>query len=245
VTNIVDEVFVDEYMTWAERYSKVTSPSRFEIFKQNYMLQMQQNKRLGTFHLLNEFGDMTLVEYEEFIGRGAQAEAEAAETAAEAAGKTATTCGGDVGVMHEEKEEEDAAAVSVEVELVSETEAELRRRYQQERRHWGEGKNTAPSPSSTGVSSSSSSTFGSRYVHQDHNQYNPKVEPLFTNYDNVARSRGGAIPGSLNDSSKAAKTTYGSTTPATFECRHKYTTGGTQFFGVKKRLVRWTPDMPR
>lgn len=54
----VDDVFRQEYHAWAHRYGKSTTDKfRFENFKLNYMLQMQQNKRTGSFADLNEFGD--------------------------------------------------------------------------------------------------------------------------------------------------------------------------------------------
>lgn len=54
----VDDVFRQEYKTWANRYGKSTDDeARFENFKLNYMLQMQHNKRTGQFADLNEFGD--------------------------------------------------------------------------------------------------------------------------------------------------------------------------------------------
>ena len=61
-TNIeVDDVFREEYKTWAKLYGKETNDFRFENFKLNYMLQMQHNKKTGTFSDLNEFGDCKLL----------------------------------------------------------------------------------------------------------------------------------------------------------------------------------------
>mmetsp|Transcript_54118 Transcript_54118/g.131333 ORF Transcript_54118/g.131333 Transcript_54118/m.131333 type:complete len:371 (+) Transcript_54118:120-1232(+) len=280
-TSIVDEVFRDEYETWAVRYGKEMSVHRFDIFKQNFMLQMQQNKRLGTFHLLNEFGDMTQVEYEEYLTEELAATETATTTTASTSTSTetteSTTIGGvttptpTTGVSMPTRDDQTSSSepnyteheevkvdttingasdeIEVEVELVAETEAELRRRHQQER-----GGGTSTTATSTGPT---------------------KVEPLFTNHDNVARSRGGAVPGSLNNDARttttatAASSTSTSTATGTTSVsssyypystaptppgpqrqqnqspfREKYRTGGTQFLGVKKRLVRWTPGMP-
>mmetsp|Transcript_749 Transcript_749/g.1579 ORF Transcript_749/g.1579 Transcript_749/m.1579 type:complete len:234 (-) Transcript_749:402-1103(-) len=61
----VDDVFREEYNAWAKLHGKSTAdPRRFEIFKLNFMLQMQHNKKTGTFKNLNEFGDMTEKEFE-------------------------------------------------------------------------------------------------------------------------------------------------------------------------------------
>lgn len=60
----VDGIFREEYHEWAKLYGKSTSDRiRFENFKLNFMLQMQHNKKTGTFNLLNEFGDMTATEF--------------------------------------------------------------------------------------------------------------------------------------------------------------------------------------
>jgi hypothetical protein len=54
----VDDIFREEYHEWCKRYDRsVGDRIRFENFKLNFMLQMQHNKRSGTFNLLNEFGD--------------------------------------------------------------------------------------------------------------------------------------------------------------------------------------------
>ena len=54
----LDDIFREEYYAWAKRYGKSTSDTgRFENFKLNFMLQMQHNKKTGTFNHLNEFGD--------------------------------------------------------------------------------------------------------------------------------------------------------------------------------------------
>ena len=53
----LDDIFREEYNEWANRYGKSKSDKRFENFKFNFMLQMQHNKKTGTFNLLNEFGD--------------------------------------------------------------------------------------------------------------------------------------------------------------------------------------------
>lgn len=65
-SNIVpDDIFREEYHAWGKRYGKSTGDkARFENFKLNFMLQMQHNKKTGTFNLLNEFGDMTAKEFE-------------------------------------------------------------------------------------------------------------------------------------------------------------------------------------
>jgi hypothetical protein len=260
--SIVDQVFRDEYETWANKYDKVMSTYRFEIFKQNFMLQMQQNKRLGTFHLLNEFGDLTQVEYEKYLTTGIMPTLTPSSTYSSSTSFSSSPTSSTTHeilkkqVLEDRKPEQSqppqldknkdgdvtAAAVQVEVELVSETEDELRRRHQQERRG-------GPT----------------------------RVEPLFTNHDNVARSRGGAVPGSLNNdartttstrasSSSSSSSSYSATsrrqsstsasasssyypyssapTPPGPQFREKYRTGGTQFLGVKKRLVRWMPGMP-
>lgn len=58
----LDDVFRQEYQAWANQYGKSTDDeTRFENFKLNYMLQMQQNKRTGQFAELNEFGDSKFV----------------------------------------------------------------------------------------------------------------------------------------------------------------------------------------
>lgn len=210
-SRVVDEVFRDEYMTWAQQYGKPTSPQRFEIFKQNYMMQMQQNKRVGKFYLLNEYGDMTEAEFEMYQ-------------------KTGLLSSSPSSFSPQNKEEEEAS-VAVEVELVTESEAELRQKH-----HRMNHPNTAPSATSPAVPSSTidenNAFFGGGAGFASSI---PKVTPLFTNHQ--AKTRGGAVPGSLND---AKNRSY-----KKLECRHKYTTGGTQFLGVRKRLVRWTPDMPR
>jgi len=54
----VDDIFREEYHAWAKLYGKSTSDeTRFENFKVNFMLQMQQNKKTGIYSHLNEFGD--------------------------------------------------------------------------------------------------------------------------------------------------------------------------------------------
>mmetsp|Transcript_34571 Transcript_34571/g.81503 ORF Transcript_34571/g.81503 Transcript_34571/m.81503 type:complete len:357 (+) Transcript_34571:77-1147(+) len=52
-----------EYGAWAIRYGKVKDENRFEIFKKNFILQMEMNRRNGQFFLLNEYGDLTKEEY--------------------------------------------------------------------------------------------------------------------------------------------------------------------------------------
>jgi len=54
----VNDIFREEYHAWAKLYGKSTSDeTRFENFKVNFMLQMQQNKKTGIYSHLNEFGD--------------------------------------------------------------------------------------------------------------------------------------------------------------------------------------------
>lgn len=58
VNKDVNDIFLEEYHSWANRYGKSTSDlDRFEIFKVNFLLQMQHNKKTGTFRHLNEYGD--------------------------------------------------------------------------------------------------------------------------------------------------------------------------------------------
>ncbi|OEU17121.1 hypothetical protein FRACYDRAFT_268583, partial [Fragilariopsis cylindrus CCMP1102] len=64
----IDDIFREEYHEWCKRYGRsVGDGIRFENFKLNFMLQMQQNKRSGTFNLLNEFGDITAREFNEIV----------------------------------------------------------------------------------------------------------------------------------------------------------------------------------
>jgi len=67
----IDDIFREEYQLWAKRYGKsgksVGDRSCFENFKLNFMLQMQHNKKTGTFNLLNEFGDMSAQQFDELM----------------------------------------------------------------------------------------------------------------------------------------------------------------------------------
>lgn len=67
-----DEINVDaaahgiirrEYGAWTKRYGKVRNAQRFEIFKRNFVKQMEMNRKNGEFFLLNEYGDLTENEY--------------------------------------------------------------------------------------------------------------------------------------------------------------------------------------
>jgi hypothetical protein len=60
----VDEIIRAEYDAWAFRYGKNKEEERFEIFRSNFMTQMDFNLLTGKFFLLNEYGDMTSEEYE-------------------------------------------------------------------------------------------------------------------------------------------------------------------------------------
>jgi hypothetical protein len=63
----VEGIFRNEYNEWAATHGKPTDEARFQIFKQNYMLQMQHNKKTGEFHDLNEHGDLTEAEFKEMM----------------------------------------------------------------------------------------------------------------------------------------------------------------------------------
>ncbi len=67
-----DEINVDatahgiirrEYGAWTKRYGKERSDRRFQIFKRNFVKQMEMNRKNGEFFLLNEYGDLTEKEY--------------------------------------------------------------------------------------------------------------------------------------------------------------------------------------
>lgn len=60
----VNEIIRAEYDAWCFRYSKTKEDNRFQIFKSNFMKQMDFNLKTGKFFLLNEYGDMTSEEYE-------------------------------------------------------------------------------------------------------------------------------------------------------------------------------------
>jgi hypothetical protein len=60
----VDEIIRAEYDAWAFRYGKAKEDGRFEIFRSNFLKQMDFNLKTGKFFLLNEYGDMTSEEYE-------------------------------------------------------------------------------------------------------------------------------------------------------------------------------------
>lgn len=59
----VEGIFRNEYIEWAKTHGKSMDEERFQIFKQNFMLQMQHNKKTGEFHDLNEHGDLTEAEF--------------------------------------------------------------------------------------------------------------------------------------------------------------------------------------
>ena len=52
-----------EYSAWLKRYGKTRSNKRFAIFKRNFVLRMEMNRKNGEFFLLNEYGDLTENEY--------------------------------------------------------------------------------------------------------------------------------------------------------------------------------------
>ena len=58
-----DDIIQREYSAWAVRHGKVKSAKRFEIFRRNFVKQMEMNRKNGEFFLLNEYGDLTEVEY--------------------------------------------------------------------------------------------------------------------------------------------------------------------------------------
>mmetsp|Transcript_13804 Transcript_13804/g.32216 ORF Transcript_13804/g.32216 Transcript_13804/m.32216 type:complete len:299 (+) Transcript_13804:93-989(+) len=66
VDSDTDKIIRREYNAWAVRYGKTKDMKRFVIFKKNFVLQMEMNRKNGEFLLLNEFGDMTEEEYIEF-----------------------------------------------------------------------------------------------------------------------------------------------------------------------------------
>jgi hypothetical protein len=66
-------MFRNEYSAWAEAHGKSTNEERFQIFKQNFMLQMHHNKKTGEFHDLNEHGDLTEVEFRAMMDGSAAA----------------------------------------------------------------------------------------------------------------------------------------------------------------------------
>jgi len=69
----IDDIFREEYHLWSQRYGKsgtcksVEDRICYENFKLNFMLQMQHNKKTGTFNLLNEFGDMSIRQFDELV----------------------------------------------------------------------------------------------------------------------------------------------------------------------------------
>jgi hypothetical protein len=73
VTVDVEGMFRNEYIAWAKSHGKTTDEARFQIFKQNFMLQMQHNKKTGEFHDLNEHGDMTEAEFKAMMNGPATA----------------------------------------------------------------------------------------------------------------------------------------------------------------------------
>ena len=58
-----DGIIRREYSAWSKRYDKATTAKRFEIFKRNFVSQMEMNRKNGEFFLLNEYGDLTEEEY--------------------------------------------------------------------------------------------------------------------------------------------------------------------------------------
>jgi hypothetical protein len=62
-----DGIIRREYSAWANRHGKVKCAKRFEIFKRNFVLQMEMNRKNQEFFLLNEFGDLTEAEYISFL----------------------------------------------------------------------------------------------------------------------------------------------------------------------------------
>jgi hypothetical protein len=52
-----------EYDAWSIRFGKTKEDKRYQIFRANFITQMEWNRKTGQFYLLNEFGDMTTEEY--------------------------------------------------------------------------------------------------------------------------------------------------------------------------------------
>ena len=63
----LDGIIRTEYHKWSIRHGKVKEAERFEVFKQNFALQMESNRNTGEFFLLNQFGDLTVDEYESMM----------------------------------------------------------------------------------------------------------------------------------------------------------------------------------
>jgi hypothetical protein len=63
----LDDIIRTEYHKWSIRHGKVKEAERFVIFKQNFALQMESNRNTGEFFLLNQFGDLTVDEYESMM----------------------------------------------------------------------------------------------------------------------------------------------------------------------------------
>ena len=63
VDSNADGIIRREYSAWTKRHGKVKDDKRFEIFKRNFVLQMEMNRENGEFFLLNEFGDLSEEEY--------------------------------------------------------------------------------------------------------------------------------------------------------------------------------------
>mmetsp|Transcript_4415 Transcript_4415/g.8136 ORF Transcript_4415/g.8136 Transcript_4415/m.8136 type:complete len:362 (+) Transcript_4415:2-1087(+) len=59
----VDDIIRAEYEAWADRHGKTKERKRYEIFRANFIHQMDFNRKTGQFYLLNEFGDLTAKEY--------------------------------------------------------------------------------------------------------------------------------------------------------------------------------------
>mmetsp|Transcript_20223 Transcript_20223/g.41484 ORF Transcript_20223/g.41484 Transcript_20223/m.41484 type:complete len:316 (+) Transcript_20223:110-1057(+) len=77
VDSNVEGIIRREYSAWAVRHGKVKNDERFEIFKKNFVVQMEMNRKNGEFFLLNKFGDLTKDEFialskesNEFGGKG-------------------------------------------------------------------------------------------------------------------------------------------------------------------------------
>ena len=65
-----DGIIRREYSAWTKRYGKVRDEKRFQIFKKNFVTQMEMNRKNGKFYLLNEFGDLTKEEYISVLQKG-------------------------------------------------------------------------------------------------------------------------------------------------------------------------------
>lgn len=62
----VDAKIRQEYQAWAQQNpGKNMSEERFEVFKENFLTNMKHYQETGDYHVLNEFADMTLEEFEQ------------------------------------------------------------------------------------------------------------------------------------------------------------------------------------